>query len=170
MLPINGIPMLYYVIVNSIPSIGEFMIRLATPRFGTVERNLEDVFTFPGGIYGFELQMRWLLLGDREHGALYWLQNIEQVELSLAVVDPREFVAGYVLETSSTSLASFWNGSEPIMVLSVLTEYEGQLCLNLQHPVVINPSSRLGRQVKACDDRPLRYVLSGQTAPLMKSA
>ena len=100
MLPINGIPMLYYVIVNSIPSIGEFMIRLATPRFGTVERNLEDVFTFPGGIYGFELQMRWLLLGDREHGALHPAELVPREAELVEINAQREIdaVVGEALE------------------------------------------------------------------------
>jgi flagellar assembly factor FliW len=146
------------------------MIKLATQRFGPVERSEDDLIVFPGGVFGFELHQQWLLLGDREHGGLYWLQNVEQDDLSLAVVDPREFVADYALQTRRSQLNSIWRGVEPLIVLAVLTEYERTLCLNLRNPFVVNPQNRLGRQVVASDDRPLQYALPEQVLPLRKSA
>lgn len=146
------------------------MISVPTQRFGIVERLTEDVITFPSGIYGFELQLRWLLLGDREHGGLYWLQNVEQPDLSLSVVDPREFVKDYSLHVKRVQLSSIWNGTEQLLIFSVLTEYERQICLNLRNPIVINPETRSGRQVVVTDERPLRHVLSEQPLPLEQSA
>ena len=146
------------------------MITIPTQRFGTVTRPVEEVLTFPVGIFGFELQMRWLLLGDREHGGLYWLQNVERPDLSLGVVDPREFVLNYSLHVDRAQLGSVWNGTEQLIVLCVLTEYDGSLCLNLRNPIVINPTTRLGRQVVATDESPLRHALSEQPLPLKKAA
>ena len=146
------------------------MISVPTQRFGIVERPAEDVITFPGGIFGFELQLRWLLLGDKEHGGLYWLQNVEQPDLSLSVVDPREFIKDYALQVNRKQLASIWNSTDPLMVLCVLTEYEGQLCLNLRNPIVINPAGHIGRQVVVTDGSPHQHVLSAKTSPLKKSA
>lgn len=146
------------------------MISVPTQRFGVIERPTQDVLTFPGGIFGFELQMRWMLLGDREYGGLYWLQNIEQPDLSLSVVEPREFVRGYSLHVKCAQLASVWNGTDPLIVLSVLTEYESQLCLNLRNPFVINPETRLGRQVVVADDQPIQHVLSAKAPALKQSA
>lgn len=146
------------------------MIRVSTQRFGIIERPTEDVITFPGGIYGFELQLRWLMLGDRQHGGLYWLQNVEDGELSLSVVDPREFVSGYSLHVQRDQLRSIFSGCEQLIVVCVLTEYEGQLCLNLRHPIVVNSTTRVGRQVVAMDDRPLQFPLAKQSSPLRQSA
>lgn len=146
------------------------MISVPTQRFGTVQRPTQDVFTFPNGIYGFELQLRWLLLGDQEHGALYWLQNVEQPDLSLAIVDPREFVVDYALRVERSQLSSIWSDVEPLLVFCVLTEYERQICLNLRNPILVNAKTRLGRQVVAANGPPLRYVLSDQPAPLKESA
>lgn len=145
-------------------------IKLSTQRFGIVQRTNDDVISFPGGIYGFELQRDWLLLGDREHGGLYWLQSVEQMDLSLSVVNPREFISGYTLHVQRNQLSSVWNGTETLTVLAVLTEYDQQLCLNLRNPVVINPTSRVGSQVVASDERPLQYVLPEQALSLQKSA
>ena len=146
------------------------MISVPTRRFGTVERETKDVLTFPSGIFGFELNMRWLLLGDRAHGALYWLQNVEDVDLSFPVVEPREFVEGYTLEIQQRQLASVSSGNEALLVLSVLTEYEGRLCLNLRNPIVINPSLMLGGQFVAADDRSLQHALPAQTSTVRKTA
>jgi flagellar assembly factor FliW len=146
------------------------MISVPTQRFGVVERPTADVITFPSGIYGFELQLRWLMLGDREHGGLYWLQNVEDPELSLSVVDPREFVSDYSLHVRRDQLCSILSDSEQLIVVCVLTEYERKLCLNLRNPIVVNPQTRVGRQVVALDDRPLQFPLPEQPFPLRHSA
>jgi len=146
------------------------MITVPTQRFGTVSRPSEDVLTFPAGIFGFELSLRWLLLGDRSHGGLYWLQNIEDGSLSLPATDPRELVQGYALQVNRRQLASIWRGTERLIVLSVLTEYDGRLCLNLRNPIVINPQLQVGAQVVVADHQPLQYALPAQSVPLRKSA
>jgi flagellar assembly factor FliW len=146
------------------------MISVPTQRFGVVDRPTSDVLTFPSGIFGFELQLRWLLLGDREHGGLYWLQNVEQHDLSLAVVDPREFVTDYALHVTSVQLSAVRHGVEPLIVLSVLTEYERVLCLNLRNPIVINLKRRVGCQMMAIDDQPLLHELSEESRPLRQIA
>lgn len=146
------------------------MITVSTQRFGVVQRPDEEVLMFPLGIFGFELQQRWLLLGDREHGSLYWLQNIEQTDLSLSVVDPRQYVHDYSLHVMRDQVRSIWNGTEDLVILSVLTEYDHRLCINLRNPIVINPKRQLGRQVVVADDRPLQYILPEQASTLRKIA
>ena len=146
------------------------MIELMTRRFGLVQRPEEEIIRFSNGLFGFELHRRWLLLGDSEHGGLYWLQNIEQPDLALAVVDPREFVTDYSLCVQRHELGPLASGIEPLVVLAVLTQGESKVWLNLRNPIVISPDNRLGRQVTASDDRPLQYVLSGQVLRLRKSA
>jgi flagellar assembly factor FliW len=146
------------------------MLQLSTLRFGAVARAEGDIITFPGGIHGFELHRQWILLSDREHGGLFWLQNAEQADLSLAVVNPREFVDDYTLHVERQQLASIWRGTESLAVLAVLTEYQDQLRLNLRNPIVVSCANRLGRQVVTCDESPLHFTLSGQTLPLREAA
>ncbi len=146
------------------------MISVPTQRFGSIERSTEDVLTFPSGIFGFELNMRWLLMGDRRHGTLYWLQNVEDTDLSFPVVEPREFVKGYALEVNRSQLASIWSGTEQLTVLSVLTEYDRELCLNLRNPIIINPATGVGAQILSSNNQPLRYTLPAQSLTARKSA
>ena len=146
------------------------MIRLHTHRFGSIDRTEDAILRFPGGIFGFELSRRWLLLGDRAHGSLYWLQSVDQADLSLSVVDPREFVSGYRLSLSRAQLDQVWSDQEPLVVLSVLTQVADQLVLNLRKPIVINPALGSGRQVVALDDQPIQYELPAQVGLSKKSA
>lgn len=166
---VPNVPIRLYGISLSVRN-GSAMIRLQTQRFGVIERPEETVLTFPGGIFGFELHRDWLLLSDREHGSLYWLQSVEQIDLSLVAVDPREFVSDYTLHVRRSQLDQVWSSSEPLTVLAVVTQYDDRLVMNLRNPIVVNPQNRTGRQVVVSDNRPIRYELSAQPVPLKKIA
>lgn len=146
------------------------MVRLQTQRFGLIERKDEALLHFPGGIYGFELSRRWLLLGDQEHGSLYWLQSVDEPELSFSAVDPREFVSGYELVARRAQLEQLWVATEPLIMLSVLSQIGDRLSLNLRNPILINPSLRIGRQIVASGSQPIHYELPSHTLPVKQSA
>ena len=135
------------------------MISLHTQRFGCIERPDDAVLQFPGGVFGFELCRRWLLLSDQAHGALFWLQSIDQQELSFSVVDPREFVTDYSLNLMSGQLDQIYTQGEPLVVLSVLTRLGERLVLNLKNPILINPRLSVGRQVSASSEQPIQFDL-----------
>lgn len=141
-----------------------------TQRFGTIEHSKDAAINFPGGIFGFELHRAWLLLGDSEHGSLYWLQSVEQTDLSFPVVDPREFIADYELRVERGQLDHVYSEGESLMVLSVLTQYDDHLVLNLRNPIVINPKFSSGRQVVASDNQPIHYRLLGASDSLKQTA
>ena len=135
------------------------MISLNTQRFGSITRAEDAVIQFPGGIFGFELCRRWLLLSDQAHGALFWLQSVDQVDLSLSVVDPREYLPDYSLRVDSRQLYRIWTRGESLIVLSVLTRLGERLVLNLKSPILINPSLSIGRQVLASGVQPFQFEL-----------
>jgi len=145
-------------------------MQIQTQRFGTIERPAEAAINFPSGIFGFELHRSWLLLGDSEHGSLYWLQSVEQADLSFPVVDPREFVPDYSLCVERRHLDHVYSEGEPLIVLSVLTQYDEHLVLNLRNPIVINPKFSSGRQVVTSDNRPIQYELPAGAASLKQTA
>lgn len=146
------------------------MIHLHTQRFGTISRPEESVLEFPGGIYGFEMSRRWVLLRDREHGALYWLQNVDDPTLSLSVVDPREFVADYILKANRSQLDSVWSESEPLVVLAILSQQGNKLVLNLRNPILVNPHQSTGRQIVASSDWSSHHELAAGSSELRRTA
>ena len=146
-------------------------MNIASSRFGTIECSASEVIKFANGLFGFEECQDWLLLADASHGSLFWLQSRDRADVSLPVVDPREFAFGYELCVSWLQLAPLrFDMDQPPVVVAVVAQPAGEAFINLRNPIVINPFNRLGRQVEARDDRPLQFLLSGQAETQRKAA
>ena len=55
-------------------------------------------------------------------------------------------------------------------VLSVVSQSDGDLTLNLKAPLIINLDRRLGRQVITTDEQPVALVLAGQPPALLRKS
>ena len=146
------------------------MKALQTQSFGSVSCSDDCLIHFPDGIFGFESCHQWLLLSDSAHGALYWLQSVERSDLSLSVVDPREFVRDYSVHISAGQLPGMEGQEQPFVVLSVLTHLGDRLVLNLKNPILIDPSCLKGWQVFDLGEQPIQYELSLHSASAKKCA
>lgn len=139
-------------------------------RFGRIEFAGDDAVSFPEGLFGFPDARQWVLLADPENEALAWLQSTTRPELAVAVVSPRRFVPRYQLRVCRRELEPL--GIEDLgsaCVLAVISRSEGGLSLNLQAPLVLDVDRRVGRQVIANGNVPLRHFLTPPAA-LRKSA
>lgn len=146
-------------------------MHLATTRFGGLEIEPSDILLFPSGVVGFEECRNWVLLGDAENTSVGWLQSVTRPEIALAVVSPRKFVPGYQVRVARTQLAPLQlRATHEAYVLAVVGKGGQGLTLNLKAPIIINLDRRLGRQVVATDDQPLRHELPGSSAHLRKTA
>jgi flagellar assembly factor FliW len=116
---------------------------------GRLEVPAARVLTFPAGLPGFEALRRFVLVGTQGEG-LHWLQSVEDAALSFLLADPFRFVEGYAVEVPPADLAALGPVAEdaPPLVLAVAVIERGMTgSLNLQGPIVINPATRLARQV-----------------------
>lgn len=139
-------------------------------RFGRLEMDPDDVIRFPSGLPGLVGCQSWILLTDAEDDALAWLQCTDKPEIALAVVAPARFVPGYRLQIPRTDLEPLaLTDISQALVLVILSSHQGMMTVNLKAPLVVNPTQRLGRQVIASGDQPVRYVLEDRSE-LRKSA
>ncbi len=146
-------------------------MQLVSNRFGVLAIEAEDILHFPSGIPGLEDCRSWVLLADARNDALAWLQSVSHSNVCLAVVNPSRFVPEYRLRVSRVELASLGITSpDECEVLAIVSSHCGQLTLNLKAPLVIHPEKRLGRQVIASDEQPLRYPLPQHDRHLRRSA
>ena len=142
-----------------------------TTRFSAVAFEPEDVILFPAGLIGMPEQHRWVLLADASADSVAWLQSLESSELAVPVVSPRRFVSGYKLRVSRAELSELQlEADHQAFVLGVVAKNGDSLTVNLKAPLIINLDKRLGRQVLATDDQPLRHALNSQPSSLRKSA
>ncbi len=146
-------------------------MQVNSSRFGVLAIAAEDVLYFPSGIPGLEDCRSWVLLADARNDALAWLQSVSQPNVCLAVVNPSRFVPEYRLRVSRMELAPLGLESPSEgEVLAIVSSHCGQLTANLKAPLVIHPEKRLGRQVIANDEQPLRFPLPHQERQLRRSA
>jgi flagellar assembly factor FliW len=146
-------------------------MQLVSSRFGVLAIAAEDVLYFPAGLPGLENCRTWVLLADARHEALAWLHSVSQPQVALAVVSPCRFVPGYRLRVSPKEITALGLDSlRDVEVLAIVSSHAGQLTANLKAPLLIHPAKRLGRQVIASDDQPLRFVLPRRELALRRSA
>lgn len=125
-----------------------------TTRFGQVQIDDRRVVTFPAGLLGFASYKRYALLQPEEDSYFYWLQSVEAPGLAFVVTDPRWFVPTYkvpfkreqMVELGLTTLSE-------AEVYVIVNKYNNVLTGNLQGPLVINVSKRIGQQLVLSDRR-----------------
>jgi flagellar assembly factor FliW len=147
-------------------------MQIGTKHFGTIEIEVDDILLFPHGVIAFEDCRHWVLLADAENPALAWLQSVSREEVALPVVSPRRFAPGYSVHVARGQLTPLeFSQFDQAYVLSVVSQSDGDLTLNLKAPLIINLDRRLGRQVITSDEQPVVLTLpSAPPIPLRKSA
>ena len=124
--------------------------------FGPVEIEVDDILLFPHGVIAFEDCRHWVLLADDENDALGWLQSVTRGEVAVPVVSPRRFAPEYQVHVTRGQLAPLeLSHFDQAYVLSVVSQSDGDLTLNLKAPLIINLDRRLGRQVITTDEQPV---------------
>ncbi len=147
-------------------------MQIKTTRFGPIDIDADDILLFPHGLIAFEECRHWVLLADSENDSLGWLQSVSHGEIALPVVSPRRFAPHYQVHVTRGQLAPLeLSHFDQTYVLSIVSQSDGDLTLNLRAPLVINLDRRLGRQVVTSDEQPVALPLfAGYTAGLRKSA
>jgi flagellar assembly factor FliW len=147
-------------------------MHIETSHFGSLEIDVAEILLFPHGVIAFEECRHWVLVADLENPALAWLQSVSQPDLALPVVSPRRFAPQYRVHVTKGQLLPLeFSQFDQAYVLSVVSQSDGDLTLNLKAPLIINLDRRLGRQVITADEQPLALALpTSAAAPLRLSA
>ena len=146
-------------------------MHIGTKHFGPVEIEVDDILLFPHGVIAFEDCRHWVLLADAENPALAWLQSVSRQEVALPVVSPRRFAPGYAVHVTRGQLMPLeFSQFDQAYVLSIVSQSDGDLTLNLKAPLIINLDRRLGRQVITSDEQPVVLTLPKTPVLLRKSA
>ncbi|NMB45745.1 MAG: flagellar assembly protein FliW [Firmicutes bacterium] len=138
-------------------------MRVTTTRFGELEVADSEIITFPRGILGFEAVKQYILLDGS--GPFGFLQAIEEPDLTFVVIDPRFIVQEYKVEVPKYEVQEI-EIEEPsqAVALSIVTipANPQEMTVNLQAPLLINPSNRRAKQVVLTDhDYNMRHPVFG---------
>jgi flagellar assembly factor FliW len=125
-------------------------MRLFTNRFGELNFSEKEVITFKEGILGLENLTRYLVLKPSESHPLAWIQSLEEPEIALPVISNQFINLKYELDLDPRSEKELeFERREQLEAYFVV--YAGKKLstsqVNLVAPILINPASRLGKQV-----------------------
>ncbi|MDR1676878.1 MAG: flagellar assembly protein FliW [Deltaproteobacteria bacterium] len=127
------------------------VIKIATVRFGDMEFQEESVITVLGGIIGFPTLIRYVLIQRPSDAPFYWLQSLDDPTMALVLVNPVLFKNDYnpplpnIIQEELKAEAP-----TDITLFAIVTIPAGRpqdMTANLLGPLVINPNSRLARQL-----------------------
>lgn len=147
-------------------------MQISTRHFGSVEIDADDILHFPRGIVAFEDCRHWVLLSDAGNPSLAWLQSIHRSDVAVPVVSPRRFAPDYAVHVLKGQLATLeLSQFDHAFVLTVISQSDGDLTMNLKAPLLINLDRRLGRQVITIDEQPVALPMARpEPSRLRKSA
>ncbi len=126
-----------------------------TKPFGAVDVDERQKIFFPYGILGFEPLKSYVLL-DAAQPPFYWLQSTERPEVAFPLIDPRVFRRDYALAVDPGELAEIGvQSAADALDFAIVTipEDPAEMTANLQGPIVINRTTRMGRQSISLDPR-----------------
>lgn len=108
-------------------------------RFGALELSEEQAIEFPRGLIGLGGR-RWALLDRNPGSGFYWLHSLEDGELALPVVDPREFFADFELRLGEEDRGRIGaeNPAEAQVYVTVRAAADpAEIVVNLRAPIVV---------------------------------
>lgn len=138
-------------------------MRLETTRFGEIEIEDDKIIKFEDGLLGFENTRRFTILSGEADSLFKWLQCVDDGGLAFIVVEPDLFVEKYYLDLSDSDVRKIQVESpQDVNIFCIVTipEDTRKMSANLQGPIVINSSRKVGRQVISTNEaHKLRYYL-----------
>jgi flagellar assembly factor FliW len=126
-------------------------LRLDRSRLGDIEVPIDRIIFFRQGLLGYAEFHHYALLAPTDTAPFLLLQSLEHPELALLVAEPSQLGAPFELGRLHSALQELEAQTpEELQVLVPVTIPPGrpaETTANLVSPILINPGSRLGRQV-----------------------
>lgn len=128
----------------------EVKVRVDTSRFGSLEYEEHDVFTFPDGLFGFSKLRRFLLVERVDDDLFLWLQSLEKTSVAFPVIEPQIIEPAFRPEldhADSRSLGGKSAKARRFFAIVTIPSEPTLMTANLKAPIAINLDERVGRQV-----------------------
>ena len=142
-------------------------MKLLTKHFGEIDYDPSLAVDFPEGLPGFPDRRKYVVLIENDQDDTFcWLQSIEDGDLAFALINIYNVMPDYnpVVDTDEIdSLGNMEGNNLLIYNVVVIPNDIKQMRANLRAPIVINPSTRKGKQViLKNDDYDMRYKIFDQ--------
>jgi flagellar assembly factor FliW len=142
-------------------------MNVASTRFGSLSVPTEALLIFPSGLLGFPEWTRYVMLDHDTDAPFKWLHCVEEASLAFVIIDPALFNQNYQVTISSEARLEV-EGNETdelslVVILTIPSDDPSAVTANLRGPLLMNPRTRLCKQLVLTEDYPTRYPVF--TAP-----
>lgn len=138
-------------------------------RFGTCEVPNDSVLAFPSGILGFPDCHRYVILDHDTDAPFKWLQSLDEPGLAFVIIDPAYFHPEYDVQAPDEALVEVQGKDDDELIVSVLLTIPSDdptgITANLRGPLLMNPRTKLCKQLILSDGYPTRYPLFAKMPP-----
>jgi flagellar assembly factor FliW len=136
-------------------------MNVASTRFGTFDIPRESLLIFPSGLLGFPEWTSYVILDHDTDAPFKWLQCAEEASLAFLVIDPALFKQNYQVTISPEARFEV-EGNETdelslAVILTIPSDDPTAMTANLRGPLLMNPRTRLCKQLVLSGDYPTRY-------------
>ena len=127
---------------------------IETTRFGKLDVDETRVISFAKGLLGFPRYKDYVLIEAGQDSYFWWLQSIELAELAFVVTDPSVFVPSYKVPIREENMDELGMSSlDEAQVFVIVNKRDHVLTGNLQGPLLVNVTKRVGEQLVLSDRR-----------------
>ena len=121
---------------------------IESERLGAVEVDETKVLTFTDGLLGFPDAQRFALVDAGDDGTYFWLQSLDDPHLAFLAAVPWAFFPDYAPELPAPDQEALeLTDPAQALVFCLLTFTDEAVTANLLGPLIVNATTRLGRQI-----------------------
>ncbi len=136
-------------------------MNVSSTRFGVMTVPAEKLLAFPSGLLGFPEWTRYVMLDHDTDAPFKWLHCVEEASLAFVVIDPALFNQNYHVTISEEARFEV-AGNETdelslVVILTIPSDDPSAVTANLRGPLLMNPRTRLCKQLVLTEDYPTRY-------------
>lgn len=138
-------------------------MKINTDYMGEVEYNQDELISFPEGIFGFEENKNFIIIGELSKDFPFiWLQSTDKASVVFVLTDPFLFVENYDFKLGEDDLAKLKTDKpEDINIYSmvVIPTDSKKTTINLKAPIVVNHEKRIAIQAILDEDYPYKHTI-----------
>jgi flagellar assembly factor FliW len=137
-------------------------MKLRTKHFGEVDYDSHLVITFDEGLPGFPEHKKFVILLESSQDETFcWLQSVDDGQLAFALINIYNVKPDYnplANREDVEALGSFEENNLLVYNVVVIPDDIKQMRANLRAPIVINPTTKRGKQIVLDNEEyPLKY-------------
>jgi flagellar assembly factor FliW len=129
---------------------------IQAPKIGQIEFENEDILTMSSPMLGFPKLKRFLLISTEQTFPFYWLQSVDNPEVSFLMLEASLFFNDYAPKLSEKDLQSVKCEDKSKLrtfAIVVVPKNPKDSTANLKAPIIINEEKMLAKQIILDDDK-----------------